>query len=537
MKTFNRPFIRLIIMSAVVFIIYSFALSGLESQVKTHDKANAGKRSSLPDSLWRVLLGANDIEYWIANNGDIAHHGDDLLRGGMRWKNHPGWVIWASGFYLGVLKPGSGGATDTVSVSQVEYFTEFQAGRILNHGSVDSLQTENPDSSNVRIYVLPENAAVWPAEAPHDELGYPLKLSAKDTWAVFNDLSPNNSYEPTYCSPKLGIECQRQTFQFLEFPFNNAVLVRMKIINKSDQHYESCYFGLYGDPDVGNMYWNDSIGSDSVLSMVYGFSDSTDQYPYAAGLQLLQSATVPSAASDTAERLDIREQGFYVLRLPDRKNITGTSAMAILKNYNDPGSPRNKYDSTRYLYMKGLDWNGNPKPFGPWDVMVNFGLDDKRCILGSGPFDMASGDTLDIWYALIAAIGTNNRNAVDTLKNYAALIQSRFYADMNSVVVAIQEPVHAAPASFTLYPNYPNPFNPATTIRFDLNRSAKVSLKIYNVLGQEVRTLVSGQMPPGVHSVTWDGKDQRGQNVSSGVYLYRLETGGFSKTLKLTLLK
>ncbi len=89
------------------------------------------------------------------------------------------------------------------------------------------------------------------------------------------------------------------------------------------------------------------------------------------------------------------------------------------------------------------------------------------------------------------------------------------------------------PDQFLLYPNYPNPFNPATMLQFDLLQRARVTLKVYNVLGQEVVTLIGNElMSAGVHTVRFDGA-----SYPSGVYVYRLETPGFSAVRKMVLLK
>lgn len=93
------------------------------------------------------------------------------------------------------------------------------------------------------------------------------------------------------------------------------------------------------------------------------------------------------------------------------------------------------------------------------------------------------------------------------------------------------------PTSYRLAGNYPNPFNPATTISFSLAQSGDVKLTVFNVLGQSVTTLVDGTMEAGEHNVVWNGTDANGNTVSSGVYLYRLEANDFSETKKMTLLK
>jgi hypothetical protein len=91
------------------------------------------------------------------------------------------------------------------------------------------------------------------------------------------------------------------------------------------------------------------------------------------------------------------------------------------------------------------------------------------------------------------------------------------------------------PTRYALYQNYPNPFNPSTQIRFDLKENRDVRLVIYNVMGQQVRTLISGQMTAGQHVIAWDGTDQQGRTVGSGLYIYRLTAGSFVESRKMLL--
>jgi hypothetical protein len=92
--------------------------------------------------------------------------------------------------------------------------------------------------------------------------------------------------------------------------------------------------------------------------------------------------------------------------------------------------------------------------------------------------------------------------------------------------------------NYYLYQNYPNPFNPSTTIRFMLKKADVVSVKIYNMNGQIVRTLIlNKEMPAGIHKVVWDGRDDAGKRVASGRYIYSLETTNFRASRMMTLLK
>jgi hypothetical protein len=93
------------------------------------------------------------------------------------------------------------------------------------------------------------------------------------------------------------------------------------------------------------------------------------------------------------------------------------------------------------------------------------------------------------------------------------------------------------PASYALHQNYPNPFNPVTSIQYALPEAADIRIIVYNVLGQKVATLVDGHKTAGYHHVMWAGTDQLGNAVSSGVYLYRIETENFTDVKKLMLLK
>jgi hypothetical protein len=94
-----------------------------------------------------------------------------------------------------------------------------------------------------------------------------------------------------------------------------------------------------------------------------------------------------------------------------------------------------------------------------------------------------------------------------------------------------------SPEGFLLKQNYPNPFNPATTIVYELGKSAEVSLKIYSLTGREVKTLVNEKQSAGSRQAVWDGRDNSGYRVASGVYLYRLQVGNAVQTKKMVLLK
>lgn len=93
------------------------------------------------------------------------------------------------------------------------------------------------------------------------------------------------------------------------------------------------------------------------------------------------------------------------------------------------------------------------------------------------------------------------------------------------------------PVTYVLKQNYPNPFNPETNIDLFLPKEQDVSLTVFNLLGQQVRTLVNSRLPAGEHTVLWDGKNDNGASSPSGIYFYRLYTPEFSQTNKMVMLR
>ena len=114
-------------------------------------------------------------------------------------------------------------------------------------------------------------------------------------------------------------------------------------------------------------------------------------------------------------------------------------------------------------------------------------------------------------------------------------------ADFNdgSIVARIGETmqVSSAPSRFALHPNHPNPFNPETTIRYDVPETGMVRLRIYDVAGQVVRTLTDAFQPAGSYSVVWDGRNEQGDQVANSVYLYELRAGDYRAIRKMLLMK
>lgn len=131
-------------------------------------------------------------------------------------------------------------------------------------------------------------------------------------------------------------------------------------------------------------------------------------------------------------------------------------------------------------------------------------------------------------FATIEVKVNNKETAVSVVGN--AKLNDELSSSLNAKVREI-------PSEFALSQNYPNPFNPTTTIKFAIANDARVNLVVYDMLGQKVRTLIDNEQEAGYYSVRWDGTNDFGSKVSSGIYIYRLQAGNFVQTMKMNLMK
>jgi hypothetical protein len=104
-------------------------------------------------------------------------------------------------------------------------------------------------------------------------------------------------------------------------------------------------------------------------------------------------------------------------------------------------------------------------------------------------------------------------------------------------ITSVREEEGAVPKEFALFQNYPNPFNPYTQIKFSVANRTKAELSVYNILGQRVKTLLDEEMEAGNYVATWNGRDEKGYDVSSGIYFYKLNTKEFTQTKKMLLVR
>lgn len=155
-----------------------------------------------------------------------------------------------------------------------------------------------------------------------------------------------------------------------------------------------------------------------------------------------------------------------------------------------------------------------------------------------------ASSTMDVWHHMMVSgmvpEGSINVNAGCELWQGTDVDAGDAYFDNVSMTVTTlttEDEEIIAPTKFALLGNYPNPFNPVTTLRFDLDYTSNVSVTVFNILGNEVITLQNGQLNPGTHSLQWNALNRHGQRVPSGLYLYKVVSDARVLTGKMLLMK
>jgi len=195
-----------------------------------------------------------------------------------------------------------------------------------------------------------------------------------------------------------------------------------------------------------------------------------------------------------------------------------------------------EYDATQYEFVEARSPEGNLLESAGGEAPLflqnasESGVVSLASAVSSGPVAKGEGVVAELVFRPIGDI----ENSLFDIANGVVFDPNQL---QNIVGTPGSLEVRAIPTSFALNQNFPNPFNPETTISYDLADGGRVELEIYNVMGQMVNQLVSEEQAAGRYRVVWDGSDAVGRNVASGVYFYRLNTTQFNAVRKLMLLK
>jgi len=174
--------------------------------------------------------------------------------------------------------------------------------------------------------------------------------------------------------------------------------------------------------------------------------------------------------------------------------------------------------------------------------MVNKAETGNGRLIVAHAYPHGGKSSVNIFNVIFEVIGGNGKSGALEVK-FLAMAAARTFDDLLPQLETLTTgetndlTVAEMPKEFALHQNHPNPFNPETEIRYEVSKEGRVTLGIYNLLGQRVKTLVHGIVKAGKHTARWEGTDESGKNVPSGVYVYRLEADGTLVERKMTLLR
>jgi hypothetical protein len=308
----------------------------------------------------------------------------------------------------------------------------------------------------------------------------PGVISDQDGATIFTD-------SEAVAASRLGIQVKMQSFAYSDPTDSRYVILQYDITNISSAAISNLYAGLFLDWDIGDQ-------NQTEIAENYSLYDTKRSLGYAfSGMPGGRREYLGARALDSAASF---------------RSITNVPNIDL---------------------SKAAKWDWLSGGFGATIA----GPADIHQVISSGPYSINPGATRRVGFALVAGDSSlaNIQQSADAAKAKWLVIGK---------IVGVENGPGGIPTTYSLFQNYPNPFNPSTAISYQLSAVSTVSLKIYDVLGRELVTLVDGQRQPGTYTVHWDAS-----SYPSGVYLYRLRADdvvsgsnrGFIETRKMLLMK
>ncbi len=442
--------------------------------------------------------------------------------------------LYAAGLWLG------GKIDGDVRVAISEYTSEYVPGPM----SGGTFQADRPA---FKVYKLHADSLAgnpnsdylnWPVSqgAPLNAGGTPAIELKQTLWTVFNDADTNAHTNNAAQTLPLGIEVHHTasaTDDFLSME-DQSIFMKYNLYNRSPDTIKDFYVALWADPDLGG-YDDDLVGCDSLDNLFFCYNSSdTDSYygstPPAVGFKLIYGPVVPSSGDSAV----FNGQWKYGYRNLEMTSFSRTT------NGTDPNDYTETYNLLQGLTKSGAAYispttgEANSYMMSGDPVASTGDLDydpsDRRMMGTWGPFDFNPGDSQFVVIKMTIGYATNRLTSIVDMRD----IINRPYGIPTAVD---NTPTGNLPSGYSLAQNYPNPFNPSTSIEYSLPSRSHVKITVHNVLGQEVTTLINTERPAGHHIVQWNGTDNHGEIVSTGIYLYRIEAGVYTETRKMMFVK
>ncbi len=244
---------------------------------------------------------------------------------------------------------------------------------------------------------------------------------------------------------------------------------------------------------------------------IYGWTPEVTEF--IAGIDSLQKAVLFNAR---AQRYFDVFDGFV-----DENNVEDTVV------FSDAPAPANVITFAQYRIDTGFSDENNPDPRADRNGLAALSEDPESIGPAPDEYDFDYNTDAQAYTHAAGGFPVGDLNWFPDKK-----------AEWETWVTTDITENNATPSTFSMKQNYPNPFNPTTTIDFALNKSSQVELIVYNALGQKIRTLMDGKIQAaGTHSINWDGRNDNGTKVASGIYMYQIKAGNQVETKKMVLMK
>ena len=456
--------------------------------------------------LSQKVLNANAWTIYTTNYGPFVNPGAGP--GGF-WGGPYGY-IYGAGLWVGAKSD----AGDTIVAVGYISSSGHEFGPVDTTGD----WTDYLADSSARVYLSTDAADVseWQIR---DISGNPIIESNQDSYARYNDLNPDFTF---YGDSPLKVEIIQTSYAWNYGSLNDIVFFHFSVKNISGNKLNRVYLGPWVDADIGDEGSDPNDRTSFYYTRNLAIQYQNDPEPGWPETGVVGFRFLKSPVNNTGDTVYVIDNQFsHSIAPDDTLGLTAFKIFTLILDY--PG------DALRYLGMSGINyWNSDTDAYDEWGAET---AEDKFFLMSSGPFNLEPNETAKTCIAVIAALDTVTLKALsDTAQQFYNDNALGIFSDNDNPNVTLHN----------LLPNAPNPFgHSGTTISYQIGGSGSnpVSLKIYNITGQLVKTLVNDNKTPGYYNATWNGKSDNGQKVSAGIYIYRLQAGDKNLTKKMVLVK
>jgi hypothetical protein len=577
-------------------LVYDFLLT----DVNYNTTGFIGSYVAIPNFIYYddYIVETNKLKLPLRNKGILAAIEDSLS--GLHFDESL--VLFSGGFFLSGYHQNQMWTNAVASASLVEDYLPGPVGSDPNdfRNSLYIIKSTDPPFSQSWIgyqYAVEMGADFY--DGDNDDVYNPVDLNGnglwdsnedrpdflgdETVWCMFNDGVPANQRRYNQVNP-MGIEIQQTLFAIGNElnPIDNMIFIRYRIINTGTiaSQFDSVYFGLWDDPDIGGSpgSGDDLVGCDTMMNLGYSFNDGADPSyginPPSFGTLLLAGPVVYIPGEtfidvngngtyeegiDTPIDTAVVNKGSFLgtEEYPGAKNLEATSFVHYINGDPTINDPSNHIEARNYLlgrnrlgqFINPCTWQYgyvygvpcievNPLFLFSGDPVSNYGWintysADQRILTSTGPFTLKENEHVDIWKAYVVGRGSNSLESVTKMKMYSMGAKNFYNSNFTELPSGVEDYQNFdSPIDFILLQNYPNPFNPTTTIRYQLPESGNVTLKVYDILGSEVATLVDAFQNRGRYEVNFNAG-----GIANGVYFYRLSVNHYTSVKKMILMK